>query len=146
MEGNKLMVLQSIIGSQNRRLFKVVGLDASGDEELLLEHLSGTESLSKLFELVLVLLSRRARLQIQIVYRSCSYSLNRAGGRLCTIYQWLRQPFQYSRKSDGGLSRYNAVLGPWLWMLHMPSRYSRVLGENSSGRISTDIQRLWHVT
>jgi type VI secretion system secreted protein VgrG len=59
MEGNKLMDLQSVIGSQNRRLFKVVGLDASGDEELLLEHLSGTESLSKLFELELGLLSRR---------------------------------------------------------------------------------------
>lgn len=110
------MELQSFMGSQNRRLFKLLGLDASGEEELLLEHFSGSESLSKLYELDLALLSRRPDFKLKsFIGRAATVEIELADGSVRNINGYVSR-FS-TQGSDGGLSRYSAVLGPWLWML-----------------------------
>lgn len=50
----------SMLAPQNRRLFKLNLLSHSANDEFLLEHFSGNEALSKLYEFDLALLSHQS--------------------------------------------------------------------------------------
>ncbi|PBP34561.1 type VI secretion system tip protein TssI/VgrG [Pseudomonas syringae] len=108
--------LLSMLSPQNKRLFKLNTFASGGDEEMLLEHFSGSESLSRLFELNLALLSQRSDVKLKsLIGRPATVEIELADGSIRYINGYVNR-FSI-QGSDGGLSRYSAVLGPWLWML-----------------------------
>ncbi|MBI6666088.1 type IV secretion protein Rhs [Pseudomonas syringae] len=108
--------LLSMLSPQNKRLFKLNTFASGGDEEMLLEHFSGSESLSRLFELNLALLSQRSDVKLKsLIGRPATVEIELADGSIRYINGYVNR-FS-TQGSDGGLSRYSAVLGPWLWML-----------------------------
>lgn len=55
----------SMLAPQNRRLFKLNILTQTANDEFLLEHFSGTEELSKLYEFDLALLSQQSDVKLK---------------------------------------------------------------------------------
>lgn len=55
----------SMLAPQNRRLFKLNLLSHSANDEFLLEHFSGNEALSKLYEFDLALLSHQSDVKLK---------------------------------------------------------------------------------
>jgi len=57
--------LISLLSPQNRRLFKLNTFAQNSEEDLLLEHFSGSEGLSRLYQLDLALLSQRIDVKLK---------------------------------------------------------------------------------
>jgi type VI secretion system secreted protein VgrG len=111
-----LMDVLSMLSPQNKRLFKLNTFAQAGDEDLMLEHFSGTEGLSRLFQMDLALLSQRTNVKLKsLIGRPATVEIELADGSTRYINGYINR-FS-SRGSDGGIVRYSAVLGPWLWML-----------------------------
>ena len=111
-----LMDLLAMMSPQNKRLFKLNTFAQPGDEELLLEYFSGAEALSKPFQFDLGLLSHRADVKLKsLIGRLATVEIELADGSTRYLNGYINR-FS-SKGSDGGVIRYGAVLGPWLWML-----------------------------
>lgn len=111
-----LMDVLSMLSPQNKRLFKLNTFAQAGDEDLMLEHFSGTEGLSRLFQMDLALLSQRTDVKLKsLIGRPATVEIELADGSTRYINGYINR-FS-SRGSDGGIVRYSAVLAPWLWML-----------------------------
>ena len=109
------MELTKIFSPQNRRLIRFTS-PVAGQQELLLESFSGTESLSTLFSFELSLLSQDARLELKsLIGQPALLDIELATGEARYIHGYISR-FSL-QKSDGGLACYSAILSPWLWML-----------------------------
>ncbi|WP_369397698.1 type VI secretion system Vgr family protein, partial [Pseudomonas plecoglossicida] len=106
----------SMLAPQNRRLFKLNILSQSANDEFLLEHFSGSEALSKLYEFDLALLSHQSDVKLKSLIGSpATVEIELADGSYRHVNGYINR-FS-TQGSDGGYVRYAAVLGPWLWML-----------------------------
>jgi len=106
----------SMLAPQNRRLFKLNILTQTANDEFLLEHFSGTEELSKLYEFDLALLSQQSDVKLKsLIGSQATIEIELSNGSFRYINGYV-QRFS-TQGSDGGYVRYAAVLGPWLWML-----------------------------
>lgn len=106
----------SMLAPQNRRLFKLNILTQTANDEFLLEHFSGTEELSKLYEFDLALLSQQSDVKLKsLIGSQATVEIELSNGSFRHINGYV-QRFS-TQGSDGGYVRYAAVLGPWLWML-----------------------------
>ena len=105
-----------MLAPQNRRLFKLNILTQTANDEFLLEHFSGTEELSKLYEFDLALLSQQSDVKLKsLIGSQATIEIELSNGSFRYINGYV-QRFS-TQGSDGGYVRYAAVLGPWLWML-----------------------------
>ena len=108
--------LISLLSPQNRRLFKLNTFAQNSEEDLLLEHFSGSEGLSRLYQLDLALLSQRIDVKLKsLIGRLATVEIELADGNFRYINGYINR-FS-TQGSDGGYVRYSALLGPWLWML-----------------------------
>ncbi len=108
--------LSSLLNSQNRRFFKFTTSAAAPGEELLLEHFFGNEALSKPFNFELSLLSQTPDLELKsLMGRWATVEIELADGATRYLNGYINR--FATQGSDGGISRYSAILGPWLWML-----------------------------
>ncbi|TCP79928.1 type VI secretion system secreted protein VgrG [Pseudomonas putida] len=108
--------LISLLSPQNRRLFKLNTFAQNSEEDLLLEHFSGSEGLSRLYQLDLALLSQRSDVKLKsLIGRLATVEIELADGNFRYINGYINR-FS-TQGSDGGYVRYSALLGPWLWML-----------------------------
>ncbi|MDQ7966287.1 type VI secretion system tip protein TssI/VgrG [Pseudomonas plecoglossicida] len=106
----------SMLAPQNRRLFKLNILTQTANDEFLLEHFSGTEELSKLYEFDLALLSQQSDVKLKsLIGSQATIEIELSNGSFRYINGYV-QRFS-TQGSDGGYVCYAAVLGPWLWML-----------------------------
>ncbi len=109
------MELTKIFSPQNRRLIRFTSAN-KGEQELLLEQLSGTEGLSTLFSFELSLISQDARLELKsLIGQPALLDVELATGDARYIHGYISR-FSLT-SSDGGLAYYSATLSPWLWML-----------------------------
>ncbi|WP_133752981.1 type VI secretion system tip protein TssI/VgrG [Pseudomonas sp. LP_7_YM] len=105
-----------MLSPQNRRLFKLNTFGSGDEGDMLLEHFSGSEGLSRLFELELALLSQKPDVKLKsFIGRRATIEIELADGSIRYVNGYINR--LSSQGSDGGMSRYSAVLGPWLWML-----------------------------
>lgn len=108
--------LISLLSPQNRRLFKFNTFGQNNEEDLLLEHFSGSEGLSRLYQFDLALLSQRSDVKLKsLIGRPATVEIELADGTSRYINGYINR-FS-TQGSDGGYVRYSALLGPWLWML-----------------------------
>lgn len=108
--------LISLLSPQNRRLFKFNTFAQNNEEDLLLEHFSGSEGLSRLYQFDLALLSQRSDVKLKsLIGRPATVEIELADGTFRYINGYINR-FS-TQGSDGGYVRYSALLGPWLWML-----------------------------
>ncbi|HDS1060753.1 type VI secretion system tip protein VgrG [Pseudomonas putida] len=108
--------LISLLSPQNRRLFKFNTFAQNNEEDLLLEHFSGSEGLSRLYQFDLALLSQRSDVKLKsLIGRPATVEIELADGTSRYINGYINR-FS-TQGSDGGYVRYSALLGPWLWML-----------------------------
>ncbi|WHH50137.1 type VI secretion system tip protein TssI/VgrG [Pseudomonas sp. Ap32] len=108
--------LISLLSPQNRRLFKFNTFAQNNEEDLLLEHFSGSEGLSRLYQFDLALLSQRSDVKLKsLIGRPATVEIELADGASRYINGYINR-FS-TQGSDGGYVRYSALLGPWLWML-----------------------------
>ncbi|WP_407312685.1 type VI secretion system tip protein TssI/VgrG [Pseudomonas sp. nanlin1] len=108
--------LSSLLNLQNRRLFKFTTSAAAAGEDLLLEHFFGNEALSKPYNFELSLLSQTPDVELKsLMGRSATIEIELADGATRYLNGYINS--FATQGSDGGISRYSAILGPWLWML-----------------------------
>jgi len=99
----------SMLAPQNRRLFKLNILTQTANDEFLLEHFSGTEELSKLYECDLALLSQRSDIKLKsLIGSQATVEIELSNGSFRHINGYV-QRFS-TQGSDGGYVRYAAVL------------------------------------
>jgi type VI secretion system secreted protein VgrG len=108
--------LISLLSPQNRRLFKLNTFAPESEEDLLLEHFSGSEGLSRLYQMDLALLSQRSDVKLKsLIGKLATVEIELSDGGIRYINGYINR-FS-TQGSDGGFVRYSAMLGPWLWML-----------------------------
>ncbi|MBA6096176.1 type VI secretion system tip protein VgrG [Pseudomonas juntendi] len=108
--------LISLLNPQNRRLFKLNTFAPVSEEDLLLEHFSGSEGLSQLYQMDLALLSQRSDVKLKsLIGKPATVEIELSDGSFRYINGYINR-FS-TQGSDGGVVRYSAMLGPWLWML-----------------------------
>ncbi len=108
--------LISQLSPQNRRLFKLNTFAQGSEQDLLLEHFSGSEGLSQLYQMDLALLSQRSDVKLKsLIGKLATVEIELSDGSFRYINGYINR-FS-TQGSDGGFVRYSALLGPWLWML-----------------------------
>ncbi len=105
--------LISLLNPQNRRLFKLNTFAPVSEEDLLLEHFSGSEGLSQLYQMDLALLSQRSDVKLKsLIGKPATVEIELSDGSFRYINGYINR-FS-TQGSDGGVVRYSAMLGPWL--------------------------------
>lgn len=107
--------LADIFSPQNRRLISLK-TELEGEQELLLDSVSGREAISELFTFEVELLARDAHIELKsLIGKPAQLQIELASGNTRIIDGYITR---FSLQgSDGGLTRYTATLSPWLWML-----------------------------
>ncbi|WP_275629648.1 type VI secretion system Vgr family protein [Pseudomonas sp. 273] len=110
-----LMDLAALFIPQNRRLVKLT-TPLQSAQELLLDHFTGGEGLSRLFSFNMGLISQDAHIELKsLIGKPALLEIELADGGTRPIHGYITR--FASNGSDGGLAHYSATLSPWLWML-----------------------------
>lgn len=128
--------LAHILDPQNARIMRLSFPGEDGpDAELLVQHLSATEGLSRDFEFALELISDNARLALKdLLSKRVTVSLVRQDG---SLRYFNGHVFEFSlERVDGARAYYRMILRPWLAYLAL--RHNNLLFHGKSVREQTE--------